>query len=151
MTEHKIKGQIGQPAACMIESKASSCMGSMRAREGRSAAWASGHVGVEAKRDYGFRRADCRASGRDVVVCAAAAVIHRSCGQVCGQAVPTAPSVAPNQGPRQLACFLCIRFVLLDKDLRHCDKHMTASNAAIQLKHRLGTSPMARAHVADPR
>lgn len=108
-------------------------------------------MGVEAKRDYGVRRGGCRAGGRNVVVRAAVGVIHRSCGQVCGQAVRTTPIVAPNQDPRQLARFLSTRFVLLDKDLRHCDKHMTASSDAIQLKHHLGTSPMAQGHVLDQR
>ena len=117
-TEHRIKGQIGQPAACMIDSKAFSC-------------GCSGHSGPKDGRDYGRTARALHV----IAQCAwrwfvsRAHVVHRSCGQLCGQHPAQSRQTLHSQGLRFGAEFLSTIFSLRINSLRLYDDCMTAAMA----------------------
>ncbi|MFY9509924.1 MAG: hypothetical protein WAQ05_02985 [Rubrivivax sp.] len=107
MTEQASSGQIGHPAACMIDSKG--CP--EEARPGRSAAHYGRWAGCRA------RRGDAAAQQRRPV--------HRICGQLCGQPLAATRKPAPLWAPSWIAQILSRINCLKINNLQKFDRSMT--------------------------
>jgi hypothetical protein len=113
--EQMIKGQMGQPAACMIESKLFS--------RGLFAAPFAVMRGIMADARQGKKGSKARAPGPKQDV-------HHSCGQLCAKPRRAAPNLTPLVANEHVAKFSSKVFLMRIKGLRVDDGCVTGAIAS---------------------